>query len=181
MIPVFLSFPKAHLSSQQAFIDRLISTLRARGLEPRTLGVSDYDMQAPLKGIRRLLLESNGLICLAFRRALAPQLVMRSGADLPGVKSSTVTDVWLTSPYCQVEPAMALHLGLPILVFREAGVLADGILEKGVLGAYMPEFDLSIGLDAYFASEEFTQLLAQWEGQIRMVRERKGSPPMLFA
>jgi len=36
-----------------------------RGLEPRTLGVTDYDMDAPLKAIRRLMLESNGLITIA--------------------------------------------------------------------------------------------------------------------
>jgi len=41
-----------------------------RGLEPRTLGVTDYDMDAPLKAIRRLMLESNGLITIAFKRAL---------------------------------------------------------------------------------------------------------------
>nr|VFJ88362.1 MAG: hypothetical protein BECKLFY1418A_GA0070994_100411 [Candidatus Kentron sp. LFY] len=41
-----------------------------RGLEPRTLGVTDYDMDAPLKAIRRLMLESNGLITIALRRSL---------------------------------------------------------------------------------------------------------------
>jgi hypothetical protein len=45
-----------------------VTYLRGRGLEPRTLGVTDYDMDAPMTAIRRLMLESNGLITVAFRR-----------------------------------------------------------------------------------------------------------------
>jgi hypothetical protein len=46
----------------------LKSILKNRGFEPRTLGVTDYDMQEPLTAIRRLMLESNGLLTIAFRR-----------------------------------------------------------------------------------------------------------------
>lgn len=31
---------------------------------------------------------------------------------------------------------MAVQIGLPVLILRESGVVADGILEKGVLGTY---------------------------------------------
>lgn len=180
MIPIFLSFPKPHLLEQQAFIERLAVCLCSRGLEPRTLGVNDYDMSAPLKGIRRLMLEANGLLCVAFRRMYAAELETRRGANLPREKATTSRQVWFTSPYCQVEPAMAFQLGLPILVLREKDVLAEGVLEKGVLGFYMPEFDLSSALEETFTSPEFTQLLAQWEGQVRAARESKGNPPKLY-
>ena len=59
-ISVFLSYPKPHLKKQQSFINKLEEYLIMRGLEPRTLGVTDYDMDAPLKAIRRLMLESKG-------------------------------------------------------------------------------------------------------------------------
>ena len=180
MIPIFLSFPKPHLAQQQAFIERLMAALRAKGLEPRTLGVNSYDMNAPLKGIRRLLLEANGLICIAFRRSFAKTLEIRRGCNLPNVKPTVAEEVWLTSPYCQIEPAMAFQLGLPILVFRENDVLPEGLLEKGILGLYVPEFDLRLPLDDYFTSPELTELLAQWEGQVRAVRENKGNPPRLY-
>jgi hypothetical protein len=49
--------------------------------------------------------------------------------------------VWQTSPYSQIEPAMAYQLGLRILVLKEKGVLAEGILEIGVTGLYLPELD----------------------------------------
>ena len=67
---VFLSYPKPYLEKQKQFIEKVVSYLENRGLQPRTLGVTDYDMDAPLTAIRRLLLESNGLIAIAFRRSL---------------------------------------------------------------------------------------------------------------
>lgn len=39
-IPVFLSYPKPHWVRQEAFMARLETYLRGRGLEPRTLGVT---------------------------------------------------------------------------------------------------------------------------------------------
>ena len=86
----------------------------------------------------------------------------------------------MTSPYCQIEPAMAFQLGLPVLILREQGVLEEGILEKGVLGMYMPEFSLSGNLNDYFKSDECIQLIGKWEVNVRKVVENKGRPPMLY-
>ncbi len=67
-IPVFLSYPTPAFKAQAAFIERIRKFLEDRGFGPRTLGVTDYDMDAPLTAIRRLLHESNGLITIAFHR-----------------------------------------------------------------------------------------------------------------
>ena len=75
---------------------------------------------------------------------------------------------------------MAFQLGLPVLILREKGVIAEGILEKGVLGVYMPEFDLSGSLDEYFQSREWVQIIQKWEGYVRRVVENKGKPPLLY-
>mgnify|MGYP001563995591 CR=1 FL=1 len=179
-IPVFLSYPKPHVKRQQAFVIKLEKYLRRRGFEPRTLGVTDYDMDAPLKAIRRLMLESSGLITVAFKRTLVSDGVVRPDADLPGAHPSTLKSAWFTSPYCQIEPAMAYQLGLPTLILRERGVVAEGLLDKGVLGAYMPEFSLEArGVD-YLNSHEWKDLIGKWEGFVRAVIDHKGSPPKLF-
>nr|VFK09220.1 MAG: hypothetical protein BECKLPF1236B_GA0070989_100630 [Candidatus Kentron sp. LPFa] len=179
-ISVFLSYPKPHLSAQQRFVGRLDEYLRMRGLEPRTLGVTDYDMDAPLKAIRRLMLESNGLITIAFRRSLITEVKVRANADIDGAQESQMRDVWLTSPYCQIEPAMACQLGLPVLVLREKGVIQEGLLERGVVGAYMPEFSLEDESVDYPGSHEWNALVGKWEGFIRSVVEMKGNPPKLY-
>ena len=43
---VFLSYPKPYLEKQKQFIEKVVSYLENRGLQPRTLGVTDYDMDA---------------------------------------------------------------------------------------------------------------------------------------
>ena len=178
-ISVFLSYPKPHLKSQKDFVNKLREYLEQRGLQPRTLGVTDYDMEAPLTAIRRLMLESNGLITVAFRRNRIEKGSGKPDSDI-GEKDYDLSGKWLTSPYCQIEPAMAFQLGLPVLILREQGVLEEGILEKGVLGMYMPEFSLSGNLNDYFKPDEWIQLIGKWEVNVRKVVENKGRPPMLY-
>ena len=67
-ISIFLSYPKPCFGRQKAFVEHINEYLVERGFAPRTLGVTDYDMDAPLTAIRRLMLESNGLLTIAFRR-----------------------------------------------------------------------------------------------------------------
>ncbi len=179
-ISIFLSYPKPHQARQGAFIDGLEKYLRGRGFEPRTLGVTDYDMDVPLKAIRRLMLESHGLITVAFRRTFVASAVVRKDADLPKTKTHNLTDYWLTSPYCQIEPAMAYQIGLPTLILREEGVAPDGLLDKGVVGVYMPEFCLDSSPIEYLQSPEWADLIGKWEGYVRRVADSRGSPPQLY-
>lgn len=176
---IFLSYPKPYLKRQEYFINQVTEYLQERSLMPRTLGVTDYDMDAPLTAIRRLMLESNGLITIAFRRSLVKAGIGKPSSDI-GEKEYDISGQWLTSPYCQIEPAMAYQIGLPVLILREKGVVADGILEKGVMGVYMPEFDLDSNIDDYFRSKEWMQIMQKWEGYVRKVVENKGNPPKLF-
>ena len=179
-IPVFLSYPKPCLTKQQQFVERLTAYLDSRGILPRTLGVTDYDMDAPLKAIRRLMLDSNGLITIAFRRAFVEKGASKFSTDIPGLSPQPLDGKWLTSPWAQIEPAMAYQIGLPILILREKAVLEEGILEKGIVGLYMPEFDLDKPLDDYFASVEWSSIIGKWEGYVRAVLDRKGNPPQLY-
>lgn len=150
--------------------------LKSRGYDPRTLGVTDYDVDAPLKAIRRLMLESNGIITIAFRRALIIQGNVKPETD----NTYAIDNSWLTSAWSHIEPAMAFQIGIPVLIMREKGVIEDGILEKGVLGTYMPEFDLKNSYKEYLQSSEWNQLIRKWENQVGKVVETKGNPPKLY-
>jgi len=179
-IPIFLSYPKPYLKRQATFIKYIRKYLNDRGIEARTLEVTDYDTDEPLTAIRRLMLESNGMITIAFRRALIKKGVGKPESDVKNEKEYKLNNQWLTSPYCHIEPAMAFQIGLPILIFREAGVIDDGMLEKGVSGIYLPEFDLDKNIEEYFDSEEWKQLIRKWECFIRTVYLSKGRPPELY-
>jgi len=145
----------------------------------RTLGVTDYDMDAPLTAIRRLMNESHGLITVAFRRTRIERGEVNPSPDLTGIVSSSLSDVWATSPWAQIEPAMAFQLGLPILLLREHGVIEEGLLQRGVVGLYMPEIDLRSSA-SYFSSREWRDVISQWEQRVLRVKEHRGRPPELF-
>jgi len=75
---------------------------------------------------------------------------------------------------------MAYQIGLPVLILREKGVLDDGMLERGVVGLYMPEFDLDQPMDKYFAAAEWNDMIGRWEGYVRVIVDRKGTPPQAY-
>jgi len=177
---VFLSYPKPCDAKQQNFIDAICTYLDARGFAPRTLGVTDYDMDAPLMAIRRLMLESNGLITVAFRRTYVAEATGNYRTNVAGLKPYPLQSVWFTSPWAHIEPAMAYQIGLPIMILREADVVEEGLLQKGVVGTYMPIFDLETPIADYFNSPEWNDLIWKWERQVRSVVEKKGSPPRLY-
>ncbi|HZX74382.1 MAG TPA: hypothetical protein VFE57_08180 [Cyclobacteriaceae bacterium] len=176
-ISVFFSFPKPFLQKQAKFTQRIEQYLLGRGFMPRTLGRTDYNMTAPLTAIRRLMLESNGIITVALRKTVIEKGTLKPESDLD--VSADVSGQWLTSPWCHIEVAMAYQIGLPILIFREKGVTDDGILQKGISGVYLPEFDLSSEED-YLESDEWKQIIGEWEGYVRTVVSNKGRPPKLF-
>src|SRR5205807_2088591 len=104
-IPIFLSYPKPFLLKQEEFLSETLSYLDIRGLAPRTLGITDYDMNTPLKAVRRLLLECNGLITIAFRRTLIIKGTTRPSTDMSGLAEQATDNIWLTSPWAQIEGA----------------------------------------------------------------------------
>ena len=79
---IFLSYPKPFLKKQEEFIERVTQYLQEREIQPRTLGVTDYDMDAPLTAIRRLMLESNGLVTIAFKRSLIKGGIGKQQSDI---------------------------------------------------------------------------------------------------
>jgi hypothetical protein len=178
-IPIFLSYPKPFNKKQVQFITDIKQYLDDRGFIGRTLGVTDYDMDEPLTAIRRLMLECNGIITIALKRVKIEIGSGKPDSDIGDI-SYSINDKWFTSPYCQIEPAMAFQIGLPILIFREKGVIAEGLLEKGVSGIYLPEIDLDDTLNKYLASDECRQIIGKWEGFVRQVVENKGKPPRLY-
>ncbi|UVS80931.1 hypothetical protein [Actinokineospora sp. UTMC 2448] len=130
--------------------------------------------------IRRLTSESYGLLTIAFRRAYVERGTANIRTDLENIREQSLDDTWLTTPWAHIEPAMAFQIGLPILILREQGVRADGVLEKGVVGLYMPEFDLHTHEESYLKSPEWQQISGKWERQVKAVADRRSEPPVLY-
>lgn len=179
-ISIFLSRPQPINNEQKEFIEKLCAWLEQRGFMPRTFGVSDYSDASPLEAIRGLMSETNGLLCVAFRRTLITTgtQTVRVGRNY---ESRPMNNQWLTSPWAHIEPAMAYQIGLPVLILRESGVLDDGVLGKGIIGLYMPEFDLAaLDEEHYLNSQEWAGIGRAWEQHVRNVVANKGKPPKLY-
>ena len=106
---------------------------------------------------------------IAFRRTFVERGIQKHRTDIEGLQEDEVKGQWLTTPWAHIEPAMAFQLGLPIPIIREEGVFADGMLERGVAGLYMPEFNLDGPTDEYFNSVEWRGVIQKWEGYVAAV------------
>ena len=175
--PIFLSCPKPFLKCQEVFLEELEKHLEMRDLRPMTLGRTEYSLDAPLEAIRRLMASSFGLLCIAFRRTHIEKGLDRPGSDLLEVQTER-SNTWLTSPYCQIEPAMAYQIGLPILIWRESGVIADGLLDRGAVGLALPEFDLDSPPNLQNA--QWSHPLQDWIDRVRSAHRLSGKAPQLW-
>lgn len=119
-----------------------------------------------------MMSECYGLLSIAFRRSYIENGTCKLGANLPNQVSSDISGKWITSPYCQIEPSMAFQIDMPIIIFREKGVIDEGILNGGAVGYYMPDFDLE-QIDEYFKGLEWNQLINEWKAVVLAYQEKK--------
>ena len=62
---------------------------------------------------------------------------------------------------------MAFQIDLPVLILRESGVVADGILEKGSSAFYLPTFDLDSSAQSYLFTDEWQHIYHKWSSQVK--------------
>ncbi len=177
-IPVFLSYATPFNTLQAEFLSGVIAQLKRNLLLPRTLGRTDQYTETPLTSIRRMILSSYGLIAIAFKRAFVTKAVARPGSP----REQTFDDFWLSSPYLQIEPAMAYQQGLPISLFVENGVSTNGvfggILEQGATPFNIVTFNLDSQTDItdFFSSVYWRETFLDWIGEVRGYYEFKTEP-----
>ncbi len=183
MISVFVSRATPFNEMQRYFLSRVTKYFRSRGMEPRTIGDTDYGKD-PMGHIRGVMMDCNGLLGIGLRRFHVIQ-----GVDRPEAQATEllhvigpVKDQWTTSPYLHLETAIAYHIGLPMLILVEKGVITEGALESGVIFMYPPTIDLTnpATIDDFLNSERWRQLVNTWEGEVREVVANKGRPPRLY-
>lgn len=177
-VPIFLSYAKPFNKKQEEFIEKVILHFEQNDFDPKTLGEDDYGhgfhgIATPMENIRDKMKECFGLLSIAFRRTYIEKGTGKLNADIEGQEVYDISKKWITSPYCHIEPSMAFQINMPILIFREKGVIADGILEKGVVPYYMPEFDLDKPIDEYFKSSHWIHLFEAWKALVLKYKTEK--------
>ncbi len=168
LIPIYLSYPTPHTKLQQRFISFLINDLKNRGLNPRNMGTSEYSMDVPLKAISRIIAESQGCLCVAFRRIYIASAINKKGANLPDHNEKKLSGYWYSSPFSHIEPAMAYQMRLPILILKEKDVYSDGMLEVSNQAPYIPVFELNNDtvIEDFFNTLEYRSLIDEFTRKV---------------
>ncbi len=162
---VFLSVGSPSNQTQENFVKAVENYLTANELIPQTVGRTYYSSLQPLKAVEELLKECNGTIILALERAYLVEAIDRR--DSP--KQKNLNGLKLTTPWNQIEGAIAYANGLPLLVLIEAGVKDDGLLEKGY-DWYVLEIDMSLMPDK---DPRFVGVIADWKKRVAQYAARK--------
>jgi hypothetical protein len=100
--------------------------LRQGGMEPRVIDTTDFSTGNPLKDISTVMRECQGVIVVAFERTSFDHGLEKRQSQL----EKPLQAVRYTTPWSQIEAAIAYALGLPIIVMLERGVREEGLLEE---------------------------------------------------
>ena len=161
-IPVFVSCPTKLNDAQNASRECLLEELRRLHLEPRALGRSDYPTELPLQEVYLLAKHCAGGLILGFEQFLAPAGgIVKRGTDEeePADKAKPFPSAWN-----HLEAGILFSIGLPLLVFREAGI-DGGVFDRGVTDVFvhkMPTPPLSTE-----QQEALTDVFLKWQTAVR--------------
>jgi hypothetical protein len=137
-IPVFVSSPTSLNPDQAASRAILMSFLKELNLEPRALGRSDYPSELPLREVMVIARHCAGGIILGYEQFHATSGTWKRGLgtkDGERMLKPKETESFPT-PWNQLEAGILFGLGIPLLIFRDAGI-TGGVFDVGVTDVFI--------------------------------------------
>jgi hypothetical protein len=162
-IPVFISAPSPdNLSPAQEASAAIIQDLVTRyKLEWRALGRSDYPNDLPLKEVLRMVKHCSGGIVLGFEQFRATSGEFKPGSSKAKASTSPIA---FPTPWNQLEAGILFSAGLPMMIFRETGVLG-GIFDVGTSEVFIhPMPNSSTTPDAL---DDLDSVFQNWVARVR--------------
>ncbi|HJG03939.1 hypothetical protein [Ligilactobacillus salivarius] len=133
-IRIFLSRPNPFTDNQMYFIKKLKSVLNNLEIETITLQAKDYSPYESLTTLNEMIKRCYGMIILAFGHTYIRHGVLKLGSvereNFFASKEEHICDQWITSPFCQIEGAMAISNNIPIFIIKQENLKSDGILKE---------------------------------------------------
>ena len=155
MKSVFLSRPTWLPNECKQGMDSLCALLTSHGINPRTIGQTDFPSKSPMDGVIELLKECEGAIILGY-----PQME---------IKSAIIKGNPITNPFClgtewnHIEAGLAYALGLPLLVIHDTSVVR-GIFDRGVLNSFLYQKDFKD--PSWPLSAEIIGSITKWKTEL---------------
>ena len=159
-IPVFVSSPTLLSTNQSVVRKYMTELLMSEGLEPRTLGSSDFGIDFPLKEVYSVARHCSGGVILGFKQMIAENLIVKPGTS----RQETVKDTFFPTPWNNLEAGVLFALHLPLVVFREEGV-CGGIFDPGASEVFVQ--DLPIQLPTGQQDQLIRTEIRSWVGKVR--------------
>jgi hypothetical protein len=122
---IFISIGSAGTPLQEEASETIFQTLEVAGLSPRQMDKNEWSSEQPLRAIKRIIEQCEGIVVIAFSRY---RFVSGTEQKKGGVEQS-LSDVRLPTVWNHIEATMAYMKGLPLLVIAEHGLHEDGLLE----------------------------------------------------
>ncbi len=125
-IDVFLSVGRTFNGQQHAFVASVAALLARNGLSALTVATADA-REDPLRLVMSLMDRCGAAVIIALER-----LAIDEGREWRGAAHErAIAGASLPTPWNQIEGALAYAKALPVLVLKENGVRAEGLLEAG--------------------------------------------------
>jgi hypothetical protein len=130
--------------------------------------MSEYPAESPLQVISRIMHECDAAIIVAYERTY-----FDSGFEKrKSAQEKKLASVRYTTPWNQIEAAMAYALDLPLIVMMETGLREEGLLEQNYDWSIER---LSITGDA-FADKDVRGRIAAWCRHVQDDEPRRKAP-----
>ena len=162
---VFLSVGSSFSEAQENFISAIEQYLTDNDLKPQTVGRTYFSSLQPLKAVNELMQECHGSIILALERTHLVEAVERRNSP----KQVNLNNIKLTTPWNQIEAAMAYTHGHPLLVIVEDGVKHEGLMERGYDWYVLTVDDYTPPVD----DPMFQAIIADWKKRVIQFAEEK--------
>lgn len=151
---IFVSKPNALNPTQTLFCVELTKHMKSRGLQPRTLGETDFPNNTPIQAVKDVLSVCQGALILGFK-----QIHIVRGYERPGTeKERKIANEFLPTSWNQLEAGMAYMQDVPLMIIREPGV-SGGVFDVGITDRYVHQAELST---EWLSSERFIQPFNEW-------------------
>ncbi len=154
-IDVFMSVGRTSTLVQETFVAAMADYMRQQGLNPRTVGRTDFHTSQPLRLMKELMLQCAGTIVIAYERIhILRGFEQRNSASQQPIYQENLPTVWN-----QIEAAMAYVMDHPLLVLAEHGMRGEGLLETNY-DWYVQQIDLT---PTVIESPGFIASFADWK------------------
>jgi hypothetical protein len=160
-IPVYVSCPSVINARQYLSLDMILKALRKHGLEPNSIGRSDYPSQLPLQEVYSLARRCCGGIVLGFEQFRTSTGVFKKGTREERNISNHIS---FPTPWNHLEAGILYSLQLPLLILREAHI-QGGIFDAGVTDVFI--HNIPDPKSSKESVDIFHQVVAHWTARVR--------------